>query len=363
MASRRHSKAPVGKFCRSTAASPAGRYRQNLPGKPSSESDKGIVEKESQPRCSKATGQASANGGGFSLSFERESRTDPGRNLEVVDRTEAEPEDGPRVRLDWSATLALAGDLVRSYDTGVTLRQLFYRLVAAEILPNTRVAYQSLSHRTAKARREGVFPTLIDRTRSIHRFQTFAGPDDARRWLRRIYRRDRTEGQQVSIYIGIEKAGIVEQLESWFGDLGIPILALGGYTSQTYVDEIEEDVRGQDRPAVLIYAGDFDPSGEDIQRDFLERAACFDTVVRVALTPQQIEEHDLPEQMGKATDSRAGRFVARHGRLVQVELDALPPDVLRKLFEEAIGRFWDGDAFRAVRTRETDESTSLESAS
>jgi len=265
-------------------------------------------------------------------------------------------------RLDWPAILSEAVEIVHSYDTGVTLRQLFYRLVAAEILPNTRVAYQTLSRQTAEARRERVFPALIDRTRSIHRFRTFAGPDDARRWLRRIYRRDRTEGQEFSIYIGIEKAGIVEQLESWFGDLGIPILALGGYTSQTYVDEIEEDVRSQGRPAVLIYAGDFDASGEDIERDFLERTACFGTVVRVALTTQQIEEHDLPEQMGKTTDSRAGRFVARHGRLVQVELDALPPDVLRQFFEEAIGRFWDADTHRAVLARETDESESLDAA-
>ena len=55
----------------------------------------------------------------------------------------------------------------------MTLRQLFYRLVAAEILPNTRVAYQTLSARPAAARRNGSFPALIDRTRRIHRFQTF----------------------------------------------------------------------------------------------------------------------------------------------------------------------------------------------
>jgi hypothetical protein len=40
-----------------------------------------------------------------------------------------------------------AAALVRSYgrDAGVTLRQLFYRLVAAEKLPNTQQAYGSLS--------------------------------------------------------------------------------------------------------------------------------------------------------------------------------------------------------------------------
>ncbi len=268
-----------------------------------------------------------------------------------------------RPRLDWSAILTQAADIVSGYDTGVTLRQLFYRLVAAEILPNTQVAYQTLSHRTAEARRKGWFPALIDRTRSIHRYRTFEDPAEARLWLRRIYRRDRTEGQVFSIYLAVEKAGILEQLEAWFGDLGVPILALGGYTSQTYVDEIVADAEKQGRPAVLIYAGDFDPSGEDIQRDFLERTACFDEVARVALTAEQIEEYDLPEQMGKATDTRAGSFVARHGRLVQVELDALPPDVVRELFTEAVARYWNDEAYRAVLAQEENESASLEVAS
>ena len=79
---------------------------------------------------------------------------------------------------------------------------------------------------------------------------------------------------------------------------------------------------------MLIYAGDHDPSGEDIDRDFLERTDCFDEVVRVALTAEQVAAYGLPPQPGKATDSRAAGFVERHGRLVRVELDALDPNAL-----------------------------------
>jgi hypothetical protein len=204
---------------------------------------------------------------------------------------------------------------------------------------------------------------LIDRTRRIHRYQSFDSPEDAVDWLRQIYRRDRTEGQDVSIYLGVEKAGIVEQLESWFGALGIPILAFGGYSSQSYVDDIKEDVAAQDRPAVLIYAGDFDPSGEDIDRDFLERTGCFDNVVRVALTADQVEQYELPEQMGKRSDTRARKFVERHGRLVQVELDALPPDLLRDLYANAIADYWDESAFKAAVAREREDAAALSEAS
>src|SRR5262249_6916376 len=151
-----------------------------------------------------------------------------------------------------------------------------------------------------------------------------------------IYRRDRTEGQDVSIYLGVEKAGIVEQLRTWFGAFGVPIVALGGYSSQPFVDEIVADVEDQGRPAVLIYAGDFDPSGEATDRPFVSGAGCFDVVDRIALTPAQITRYALPPALGKATDSRASSFIARHGRLVQVELDALPPDTLRSLYLGAI---------------------------
>ncbi|MBM4041885.1 MAG: hypothetical protein FJ290_25585 [Planctomycetes bacterium] len=265
----------------------------------------------------------------------------------------------PKRRLVWPQIVARAAAIVRSYDTGVTLRQLFYRLVAEQLLPNTVTAYKALSSRTAEARRSGAFPALIDRTRTIHRYQSFASPASARAWLRDIYRRDRTENQHLSLYLGVEKNGIVEQLEAWFGEFGIPIVALGGYSSQSYVDEIAADVEQQGRAAALIYAGDFDPSGEDIERDFRERAGCFAEVVRVALTAEQVEEFDLPPLMGKASDSRAKGFIERHGQLVQVELDALPPDILRRLYAEAIEQFWDKSAFQQAVAQERSDLQEL----
>ena len=69
------------------------------------------------------------------------------------------------MRLDWTAITIKAAAIVESYDTPVTLRQLFYRLVAAELLPNTTTAYKTLSSRTAELSREGCFPDFSDRTR------------------------------------------------------------------------------------------------------------------------------------------------------------------------------------------------------
>jgi hypothetical protein len=267
----------------------------------------------------------------------------------------------PKSRLDWPAIVTAAADIVRSYDTLVTLRQLFYRLVAARILPNLTSSYKTLSERTAAARRAGLFPALIDRTRRIHRYQSFGGLAEATAWLSAIYRRDRTEGQPWNVYLGVEKNGIIEQLQAWFGDLGIPILALGGYASQTYVDEVAHDAARDGRPSALIYAGDFDPSGEDIDRDFAERAACFDEVVRVALTVEQVDGYKLPPNPGKDSDSRAGAFIARHGELLQVELDALPPETLRALYQAALNNYWDKSTYQATVHLEERERAKLRS--
>ena len=194
------------------------------------------------------------------------------------------PQRGKKMmaRIDWPPIVQHAAEIVDSYSTSVTLRQLFYRLVSDGTLPNTGAAYKSLSKHTAEARRQGTFPDLLDRGRSIHRYRTFKGPQEAGEYVARIYRRDRTEGQEFNVYLGVEKNGMVEQLEGWFGRLGLPILALSGYSSQTYVDDVAYDAARDQRDAVLLYAGDFDPSGEDIDRDFVSRSDCFEEVVRVA---------------------------------------------------------------------------------
>jgi hypothetical protein len=259
----------------------------------------------------------------------------------------------------WNEILDIATSIVRSYDTSVTLRQLFYRLVAAEVLPNTRSAYTMLSNRTAAARRRGEFPELMDRTRNIHEYRTFTSPEDAKEFIARIYRRDRTEGQEYSIYLGVEKEGIVEQLSSWFGTLGLTIISLKGYSSQSYVAQVTEHAEKSERPAILIYAGDFDPSGLDIDRDFQRRTNCFDTVLRVALNEKQITEYDLPPQMGKTKDSRAKAFIDKYGKLIQVELDALPPNDLKSLYQNAIFKYFDLSTWKQVIKLEEEEKQKL----
>jgi len=111
-------------------------------------------------------------------------------------------------------------------------------------------------------------------------------------------------------------------------------------------------VQDKSRPAVLLYGGDFDASGEDIDRDLIARTDCWASVVRVALTAAQVVEYRLPVNPGKVGDSRAAGFIDRHGSLMQVEIDALPPETLRRLYTDAITSYWDVSAYDAVIVRE-----------
>jgi hypothetical protein len=279
-------------------------------------------------------------------------------------------------RYNWARILPDAAQIVRGYSGDVTLRQLFYRLVASERLPNLQRAYQSLSSNTAEARRgdskwyPGTFPGLMDRGRDIDRPLTWESAANAADWLAGRYREDRVATQETAIYLGVEKNALRGLLWQWFSNLGLPIIALGGFASQTLVDQVFDDVREQgDKPSVLIYGGDFDADGEDIQRDFVERTGAFDEVVRIALNEDQIAEFNLPPQPGKHSSSRARGFAEKYVDifedvygmdLVQIELDAIPPDELQRLYQEAIDNFFDHDAYDDVLAHEREERAKVE---
>lgn len=224
---------------------------------------------------------------------------------------------------------------------------------------NTEGCYKRLSALTAQARRDGAFPALEDQTRRIEQVPSDDGPAAALRFTAEVYRRDRTEGQEYAIVVAVEKRTLIPLLRQGFDDFGVPIVALAGYSSQTLADDVAALVADDGRSSVLLIASDFDPTGEDIPRDFEQRTGCWDEVQRVALTDEQVAAYGLPENPGKATDSRAREFARRHGGLVQVELEALEPAQLIALYRDAFDEFWDVTQYDAVIAQEDEERDRL----
>lgn len=283
----------------------------------------------------------------------------------VARRLATDPTYGQvRSGLDWPPIIERAAEIVDGYSIMITLRQLFYRLVSEQAIPNTDSAYKQLSSLTADRRRRGTFPALHEDARKIRVPTTWTSPADALESLIASYREDRTDGQAATVMLGVEKNALGGLLESWFGGLGIPVVPLGGYGSQTIEQKVRDYAAEYARPARLIYAGDFDAAGMDIGRCFIEKTAdVWSETTRIALSPDQISAMGLPLLEGKSKDSKAPAFIAAFpaihdaagygpGVPVQVELDAVEPLTLRDMYQRAIDLDWDADAYADALARE-----------
>ena len=71
---------------------------------------------------------------------------------------------------------------------------------------------------------------------------------------------------------------------------------------------------------------------------------------RVAVTPLQINDWKLPTRPTKTTDSRSKNFGD-----ISVELDAIPPDRLRRLVQSAIERHLPKRQFHILKEAEASE--------
>lgn len=249
-------------------------------------------------------------------------------------------------------------------EQSMTLRQLYYRLVAKDIIENKQSEYQYLGQAMKEGRIDGKIPwdAIEDRTRSVD-----AGDSDyisPHKWFLREKRRFTTAAQRYStprwlhqehyVEVWVEKEALANVFKTVCEDLAVVSFPNRGYTSITMLHEAAERIQEEseqlpvDTTPVILYFGDYDPSGQDIERNIRDKLTdTFDIdvrVERVALTEDQIHKHELPPQPAKTTDSRYEQFVEEHGEMA-FELDALPPARLRELIRENVNRFFDEDTF------------------
>ena len=257
--------------------------------------------------------------------------------------------------------LEQAIQVLAEYDHPLTLRQLYYRLVAAHVLENAENQYKRLSALLVEARESGfVSPdALEDRTRAPHKPSAWCGLDGYLETVRDAYRRDKWDSQPVHLEVWVEKDALGAMIERVTGPWDVYSYACRGYNSFSALWEAAGRFEEIGKPVVVLYLGDFDPSGVDMTRDVRDRLSRYTsaqiTVRRLALTKEQIIEHDLPPMPAKRSDTRAPAFIEEHGEISAVELDALPPDVLTALVAEAIRANCDLSEFERQRQIEADE--------
>jgi len=165
------------------------------------------------------------------------------------------------------------------------------------------------------------------------------------------YGKNRWENQPIYPEVFIEKKALQGVFEQPCLDMDIALCPCKGYPSLTYIHDAanrfkEAQVNGQE--PIILYFGDYDPSGEDIPRSIGETLSKMDIQVevkRILLMKDQVLELGLPPAPTKETDSRSAKWEG----LGQVELDAIEPKELKNIVTEAISELFDEDKYLELK--------------
>jgi hypothetical protein len=248
----------------------------------------------------------------------------------------------------------------------MTIRQLFYRLVSVNAIPNDLASYQRVSEAMTKSRDDGrcPFAWIADRSRPIYKAGVFIDAVEYADTVRGGYRKNYWATQPEHVELWVEKDAIIGSIEDVCRDLGVTIRVGRGYWSTTAAHNIAEYFATIEKPITAFYLGDHDPSGRDIPRDLEERVNNYNSgdfvFERLAIHKSDIATFNLPplplkkKSDGSDSDLRAAKFRREHGGEA-VELDALPPVELRRRIEEAVKKHTDVAAWDAAAEIETAE--------
>jgi len=261
--------------------------------------------------------------------------------------------------------------LAMGYD--LTLRQLYYQLVARDIIENSKKSYKRLGVVISDARKAGLisWTAIVDRTRNLSEPPAWDAPSDILHSAYSSYAIDLWEDQQYRVECWVEKdalRGVIHQIAR---RLNVPDFSCRGYSSDSEMwsaaNRISGHIDNMQMP-IIIHLGDHDPSGIDMTRDIIDRLKLFTGrregeyadfyVIRAALNIEQVEEHNPPPNFAKETDSRFEGYMSLYGD-ESWELDALNPMTLDQIITTIVERYRDNDLFEQKETQQDQERESL----
>jgi hypothetical protein len=236
---------------------------------------------------------------------------------------------------------------------------------------NDKPSYSALTELLTRARLAGIIPmyAISDETRPISIFDVFADPgpfidreiDD----FLKDYFRDLMQSQPNHVEIVGEKNTIGGLIEPVARKYCIPVTTGRGYCSlRPRYDMQRRFERSGKEKLIVLFLTDFDPDGEEIAHSFVRSMRDdFDVPVegvKVALTGAQVRDLKLPPMMqAKAGSANYEKFTSVHGHNV-FELEAVPPDKLQEMLQDAIDRVIDVPAFNAELDEEKRDAAFLD---
>jgi hypothetical protein len=273
-----------------------------------------------------------------------------------------------------------------------TLRGMYYRLLTFNLFRNLKDPYDGLSAFTGRLRKRSVLephsnlPKLpidcfADDTRRVVRNwtnyqkpQTFIGdimedatsfPENYRKAIPRWYE------QPHYVEIWVEKRALIRTLQVVLGDRQVRIVPLSGYSSIPFM--YDNMTRLADNVTIgktvhILYLGDLDPSGEDIEKNVRSNLADYGIeedvdFQKIGVTDKQRLDYNLPISIDEKVkqklknDRRSISFTRRRGggEPYQVEVDALEtlrPDEFKESITEPIDEWFKQYIYDDVMNRE-----------
>lgn len=252
----------------------------------------------------------------------------------------------------------------------LTLRQLHYQMVTNNWIVNHDTAYKKLGNVLDDCRYAGLidWEAIEDRGRIPQLDYAVDSIEQALQDTWSQYKRDRMQGQEITIELWTEKDALSEILRRVTDRFHVRLCVNKGYTSSSAAYQAYKRILGsieENRPVFILYFGDHDPSGLDMVRDIRDRLTFMlengvegETVMyqgvdrwlevkAIGLTMQQIRQYRLPPNPTKLTDTRADKYIQKYGKTCW-EVDALRPQVLTKLVEDNIIDLIDVDQYNKM---------------
>ena len=267
-----------------------------------------------------------------------------------------------------------AEKILEDYREGITIRQLHYRLVAIGMTNNVN-HYKRVVTAMTQARWNNIvdMESFIDRERSMYGEtkdkekdlddEIENAKDQIKAWMR-AYGLNRWSNQTKYVEVWIEKKALQGVFERPCMLNSVGLAPCKGYPSITFLHDAYKrfyNAEGDGKELLILYFGDFDPSGVNIPESLqsnLMRMGVDVEVERIALNPDQIRDMKLPGVPPKSTDSRTANWSGGD----VVECDAVEPKTLANMCKNAIGEYFDEDLYEELEETETEERQEYQKA-
>jgi hypothetical protein len=224
-----------------------------------------------------------------------------------------------RGRAQGSSDLIAAMYEVAAEAEPITGRGIGYKLFTQGLIPDmSRASMQKVYRLLREAREEDIIPWgwIVDETRELERVATWHDPEQYAEAVARSYRRDFWNWQDVRVEVWSEKGTVRGVLQPVLDEFGVGFRVMHGYASATAVHGVAEDDDG--RPLIVLYVGDYDPSGMNMSEvDLPTRLEKYDgthvELRRIALKREQTRGLQSFAAADKKKDRQALLGAGRHG--------------------------------------------------